>query len=502
MTPEFDEVLLTAYLDDEVTDAEREKVEARLRTSEASRKLLEELRSVRSLVTQLHLTQSTRSFQQGPWNQSDFVSHDESSPENETSKVVLHDARSRWKLPFQRLASIAALIAIALCGRVLFMQPTRNPISYSDDANTIKDSGLKSTTELRPTLKREDSGVSRKGLTAPTSAGSARSLNESSSRDKSESEVSLSVSQATDRARFRIEQSPPSPISQDPIGLGERKSNTQPENRPANLPPSPVLSSPANDSSSLALQPASGEVQKQSFERLEHYFFDALSVNQSDDWKIVNGVEPGKLAEVSLGSIDGNVRREDSLSSKLDEPVTRLYFRFQNVDELRRSIDDATVDSDKTVSTKESKSAELAKQPAEKLKELATSPLMVEFEIPSENWDSGAKRLRQLGIAVPLELPDVEYLEFTGVPIESEAKNRASELVREPSDIPAEPENRLAGSSDWSRWIFQPVDRMELKRSSEQMAGNVEMPSMKKAAAMKRPSSIRIRVRPIATTKK
>ena len=124
MNPEFDEVLLTAYLDNEVTGAEREAVEEQLRTSASSRKLLEELRSVRNLVMQLHQSQPSRSFQSGPWNETAMAS--------ESAKVVLNESHATWNSLTRRLASIAALIAIAVCGSLLAIRPNGMSLSRSE----------------------------------------------------------------------------------------------------------------------------------------------------------------------------------------------------------------------------------------------------------------------------------------------------------------------------------------------------------------------------------
>ena len=123
MTPEFDEVLLTAYLDDEVTDVERAAVEQQLQNSESARKLLEELKSIRNMVTQLHLSQPIRNLQKGAW-----------STTSETRRVALQTSESskHGRQTVQRLASIAAMIAIVACTTVLLMEPNRKDISRVD----------------------------------------------------------------------------------------------------------------------------------------------------------------------------------------------------------------------------------------------------------------------------------------------------------------------------------------------------------------------------------
>ncbi len=448
MTPEFDDVLLTAYLDDEVNDAEREKVEKQLRTSAASRTLLEELRSVRNLVTQLHMTQSTRSYQQGPWNQANLAIHEESSSASEMPKVVLQDPRSHWKLPFQRIASIAALIAIAVCGRLLLLQPNKPAISLSDGTSTSADRDLKTLTEIRPTHESEDFGNSVQAVPA-SGSGSVRSLS-----------------------------------------------------GPAEPAPGAVYSNQPNDSPSLAKKPTDHEGQKSSSKQSEQYFLDDLLKDQSLEWKIRDVQEVDSRDRKSSDWVDNFVQQENSNSLNRDEPITKLYFRYRNVNQLGRVIDEPTALVRESATTKESESVQFDKQLEEKHEKVADRPLLVEFEIPSNDWESGAKRLRQLGISVPLELPAVEYLEFTGVPIPSVAKKGATESVSELSENRPERESRVAGSLELSRWTFQPTDPLEGQRSFHRLTEKEETLSKNVAPVMERPSSIRIRVRAIATTEK
>ncbi len=500
MTAEFDEVLLTAYLDDEVTDAERKTVEEQLRTSAASRKLLEELRSVRNLVTQLHMTQSTRNYQQGPWNQTNLAIHEESSPGSELSKVVLHDPRSRWKVPFQRLASIAALIAIAVCGRILLLQPNKPAISLSEGTSTRTDRDLKTSREIRPTRESEASGTSDKAVPAPFGLGAARSLNEYANRDKSESDIELSVSKGTDRARFENVPLPPSPKFQVPNGLGDEKSKSNfSENRPAEPAPGAIYSYIPKDSPSVPSKPTDRDVQKPSSKQSEQFFLDDLLKDQSQEWKKRDVQEVESLDRKSFDGVDNFAQQEIANSPKPDEPITILYFRYRNGNHLGRVIGESTALLQESASTKQSESVEFDKQLAEKQTQVAARPLLVEFEILSSDWESGAKRLRQLGILVPLELPEVEYLDFTGVRIPSEARTGATESL---SNKRPERGSRVAGSLELSRWTFQPTDTLAAQDSFERLGEKEATLPKSGASVMELPNSIRIRVRAISTTEK
>lgn len=62
MTTEFPDELLSAFIDDELTPAEREQVEQHLATTESSRKLVAELRSLRGEVAALPTVTVNESF--------------------------------------------------------------------------------------------------------------------------------------------------------------------------------------------------------------------------------------------------------------------------------------------------------------------------------------------------------------------------------------------------------------------------------------------------------
>jgi hypothetical protein len=112
-TDAFDETLLTAYLDNELTSSEREAVERQLHTSESKRKLLAELRSIREMIAQVHLSPPSRSFTNGPWNESQEVLPLQDS-------IWMQD--SIWTRNWRRLASLAAVLAILVGGSVLFVR--------------------------------------------------------------------------------------------------------------------------------------------------------------------------------------------------------------------------------------------------------------------------------------------------------------------------------------------------------------------------------------------
>ena len=328
MNPEFDEVLLTAYLDDEVTDAERTAVEEQLRTSESSRKLLEEFRSVRSLVMQLHQSHPSRSFQSGPWNETALAS--------DLPKVVLNHSRATWGMSYKKLATIAALIAVAVSSSLLFLQPNGTSISRSGDA------------------------------------GSA--------------------------AR------PISPMAEPVV-----------ESKPEPL--NPLV-----------------QTLLQSFE---------VSPGKQNDWVVMESLGD-RDAATAIKDKSGGVDQTMSLGRTLAMDSNAKYsFRYRNTLE-RESVAD-----ENKLMLKSRPSENLMRTEMDAKETPPPLPIQIELQISSEDWGDGAKRLRELGIDVPMELPLVDFIDFIATSLP------ASRDIVEPSNKPDTPllESTL--------WRFRRADAME-----------------------------------------
>ena len=104
---------------------------------------------------QLHQTQPSRSFQCGPWNQTALAS--------ESPKVVLNHSPATLGMSYEKLAAIAALIAVAVCSSLLFLQP--NSISISSSGDTGKAARPLSPMAEKPSEKLEKIAVG--GAPAP-----------------------------------------------------------------------------------------------------------------------------------------------------------------------------------------------------------------------------------------------------------------------------------------------------------------------------------------------
>ena len=124
--------------------------------------------------------------------------------------------------------------------------------------------------------------------------------------------------------------------------------------------------------------------------------------------------------------------------------------------------------------------------------------MLVEFQIPIENWELGAQRLRKLGMDLPEKLPTVEFLEFTAIPIAG--TNGDSFFNAGASELPIDrfiDDVKAAKDAVLSQWGFLAVGPLK-----KEMRPESEFPAKEPVAKDKKengPSSsiIRIRVRPI-----
>ncbi len=420
MSPQFDEVLLTAYLDDEVTVEERARVVEELRTSEASRKLLEELRSVRDLVVQLHLSPPTRRFEQGPWSTPDSPEANSVSSHVDTPMVVLNLARWYRRTPFQRLSSLAALIAIAICASVLSMRPNSESISQSGGTTTDKSvNGHKSV--------------------------DAKSI------EKFGSDVQLNV-----------------------LVVEEYDSKSRQSGVPTNQPaaaPSPAISKPKPSGQKLEL---GNELAAVPDNRADFSLQIAEDIEELNEPKLQENNEFSKrlLYRYEINKIEQ--QEPQKLSEKKVAPAKDLQLLKSNSMDLpkKQSIDDNGIDM---------------------------KSILVEFQIPVENWELGAKHLRALGMDVPESLPTAEYLEFTAAPKTLNESSTVSPIDQFIFDLKAV---NAAVASNWRFLAASPHAKTmnpENETQSNEPAGKKASAGKGELGKQKRLSSllIQIRVRPI-----
>lgn len=113
----FDESLLSAYLDNELSDAERLLVETKLASDESVRKLLNELASIRTWVAETSRETTTVTNWNGPWNASSLDSSGLHAPLPKPVPTPMPHLpqHSPWMWTNTRwVASLAALIMVLL----------------------------------------------------------------------------------------------------------------------------------------------------------------------------------------------------------------------------------------------------------------------------------------------------------------------------------------------------------------------------------------------------
>ena len=403
LNPEFDEVLLTAYLDDEVTDVERAQVEEQLRTSDASRKLLAELRSVRNLVVQLHMSQPSRTFQQGPW--SDSIGSD-SSP-----KVVRSFVDNLWKVSLTRLASIAALVAIVACVSVLIVEPNRNSMTLSENSktdNSTADNSTKGRTReaasSEPAKDMPIDVLAKEANNQPMPSELSSTFTRSQPTETQSN--SLGRSQLGYEAPADVARASKSVSEEGLLGSGFGKSGM-------GGPAAMGSSGPAGLSGTARFGDTAGfgdtrEAVYLAPDRSEWQVLDRDSATAATAATAATGRQNAlteDLIQAEGVQMDG-LQTGNAESSKTQLSNTR-YYRFQGTKSNEKVVKEKTELAGAT---------DLSMRSAAKKDEKPLTPFFVEFQVPADEWYEGAVRLRQMGIEVPLELPQADQLEFIEVP--------------------------------------------------------------------------------------
>ncbi len=453
MNPEFDEVLLTAYLDNEVTEAERARVEEQLRASEASRLLLEELRSVRTLVEQLHLSQPSRNFQIGPWNENNETS--------QTSPVGLNIDGSHWKISYQRLASIAALIAIAICASVLLLGPNRNSISRLEstdtDASSTRTLSLQAENKDLPSMEKNN---------ADTAVSRSRGA-DGASFDTSQTGLAIEDSPVGIPGAFG------GPVRSAP--LAKHKASPS-ETNDVELVPAPVVVDPLINPALGLSNPADPLQRLQRLEPSTKLLLESLFEKQAsgnNEWESLDSLRTQDSFFRSNGRSEDFVQRSDAMHSTSDESIARFSFRYKPTTELELALAEKLHDKDAKITSAakptnengltdgvvDSKLKEVDVQRKNLSLKTAEDTLIVEFQIPREDWENGAKRLRDLGVEVPLELPESEYLDFVATTKEA-AKDEAPESLSNAPVTRLQVDAKDTGSRELSRWKLQRPEQL------------------------------------------
>jgi hypothetical protein len=152
----FDEVLLSAYLDQELEPSERFKVERELDKSPELRTLFAELSQIRNLVAACNIPlESESKIISGPWESNNSTTI--------VSPTTLDSSHSAWTKNWPRLASLAAAITLLLgLGSIVILSTsTRRWISYQSTNEEV------ARPELEPSPTQSASAPSASARSSP-----------------------------------------------------------------------------------------------------------------------------------------------------------------------------------------------------------------------------------------------------------------------------------------------------------------------------------------------
>jgi len=292
------------------------------------------------------------------------------------------------------------LIAVAVCSSLLFLQPNGTSISRSGDTGSAKRIELQAKNELEP----NDQPL-------PSNAGEVAAV---ASFDSSGLERGSVDARRSDPGAFGAASAAPRPLSPMPeLGV---------ESKPE----------PLNPSVQTLLQSLS-----------------KVSSDKQSDWVVMESLGD-RDASTAIKDKSVGVDQPNGLWTTLAKDSSAQYsFRYKKTIE-RESV------ANKSKSLLESRPSENVMRTEMDAKEAPPPlPILIELQIPREDWGDGAKRLRELGIDVPMELPLVEFMDFTSTSVP------ASRDFVEPSD------KRGTQSQELSPWSFRRADARESTVESE-----------------------------------
>lgn len=200
----FDEVLLSAYLDQELEPSERLKVERELDKSPELRTLFAELSQIRNLVAACNIPlESESKIISGPWESNNSTTI--------VSPTTLDSSHSAWTKNWPRLASLAAAITLLLgLGSIVILSTsTRRWISYQSTNEEVSRPELEpSPTQSAPAPSASAPSASARSLPAarvPEAIAPAAGSMKTEAADVAVADVSRFSSESTNEslvARF------------------------------------------------------------------------------------------------------------------------------------------------------------------------------------------------------------------------------------------------------------------------------------------------------------
>ena len=395
-TEPFDETLLTAYLDNELSNEEQERVELHLQSSESTRKLFHELRSIRSLVMEFHQATPVRSFEKGPWNE---------------SKVSLANPNSVWMQHGRQIASLAAVVAIAVSGSILYFKPfTNQPRQVSFDRSVKEASAtMDSPTSL---FESTSSGTSWGETSSGTASSGKASSGTTAGKTENASNLELQVQKKVEANGGRSELSKSRSFQND---LADRTNNRF---------AAPSAAKPMPSKPALQVEEAPELVE------LIHYF----SYNQFNS---KNGV-----AQFDFRKLD------EGRSSGLAAPDWNRTLFFGDTTEASAlsPFEDATRDDLR----------------------------QIEIQVPVDQWGKAATRLRQLGVPVSLEKPTQATLYFEASPQEASDLKQSAEAAQKLKETDLSRDALVAEDelSRTSKWSFKALSADSVGKDMKKVGAN------------------------------
>jgi hypothetical protein len=145
-TPDFDDELLSAYVDNELTPAERAAVEERLRTDERARQTLVELQRAADAVKSLPSRRLNRDLTANIWAAIDAAKAEEPAVIALPSRDVRRDSGYRRGLVWTALAIAAALLLMVL----------RPGAELGDQGSVAKTNEKEKAGAAAPKVEKED----------------------------------------------------------------------------------------------------------------------------------------------------------------------------------------------------------------------------------------------------------------------------------------------------------------------------------------------------------
>ncbi|MEQ1829382.1 MAG: zf-HC2 domain-containing protein [Pirellula sp.] len=489
MREPFDESLLTAYLDNEVTDRERELVQEHLVRTPTARQLLDELRAVRRLVQEVQAPAMSKPIAGGPWNNSHSASATTSFG---SAQVVPASIRAdQAGRPFlQSLLSVAALLAIVFTVGFLGWSSLRNgDTSITQHSKAIQEPTVQSTSDAVALQQEAQSDASERALVAPLAKE-----NESMNRT---TEYNSLEEPAKSKRSFATPIDSPKAVSSSPATSGTAN------------PAAMDVSNGAFGGSGLGGQNSGGPGGMLPTSAPQSESAPGAVVAQESS---VLGARPivelGKPVVGIALFVEGN--RQLSMSDFLSllaqnnqETLSRArgqVLSFYRVDTQTEESSALAADkaTNRIADAKDAVEPKLAKSLSDNLGTLTVNGKSIEFEIRAADWETAAKRFQDAGLPVASKQPASGLIDFRAT---------SSVAATQPAANTSEGRLEAETKSDEVIWQYRQLNDVELGRLLKEKKQDAGRTSLDRTATDRIAGEgadafhIRIRIVPAESTK-